>query len=424
VARSRELPADDLAGLLRQWSDAQLAALGALDHRPVEAVADTGSLLLPPATEAQVADAEQRLGVRLPGSYREFLLLSNGAYGDTIGAVRAVDCRAGCSGAVWGFLPVTEISRFIEVEPETVDIWLTMQDEIEETNGGPDPTPVFERDEVRDYRPLRDALLIARGFDANRSLLVPVGNPGPGEEWEVWDHYKEGTTRWSSFRAYVRDTVEDHLGVDVDEAEALLLVASAEDGDLQAAQRLGRFRSPVTRELLLEAARRGVVPHAVMRALSRLGGPDVVAVLTELRLNRWQQSFVHRALALIGTPDALDHLANVGAYYQLSQVGDPRAAEIAAARLRDGDYTTQLAAARLLARMPDPRWVPDLLGAYDQATSDELRVSILGALEDCGASEEVSRRAPDLLDGPYGYAARAILIRLTGRIAGMEPPTP
>jgi len=256
VAGSRELPADDLAGLLRQWSDAQLAALGALD-RPVEAVAGTGSLLLPPATEAQVADAEQRLGVRLPGSYRECLLLSNGAYGDTIGAVMAVDCRAGGSGAAWGFLPVTEISRFIEVEPETVDVWLTMQDEIEETNGGPDLTPVFERDEVRDYRPLRDALLIARGFDANCSLLVPVGNPGPGEEWEVWDHYKEGTTRWSSFRAYVRDTVEDHLGVDVDEAEAMLLVASAEDGDLQAAQRLGRFRSPVTRG----AAARGGPPR-------------------------------------------------------------------------------------------------------------------------------------------------------------------
>ncbi|MFC7358821.1 SMI1/KNR4 family protein [Nocardioides astragali] len=421
MARSRELPADDLAGLLRQWSDAQLAALDALD-RPVEAVARTGSLLLPPATEAQVADAEKRLGVRLPGSYRDFLLLSNGAYGDTIGAVMAVDPRAGGSDAGLGFLPVTEISWFIEVEPETVEIWLASQDEIEETRGVPDPAPTFERDEVRDYRPLRDALLIARGFDANCSLLVPVG--GPGEEWEVWDHYKEGTTRWSSFRAYVRDTVEDHLGVDVDEAEALLLLASAEEGDLQAVQRVGRVRSPVATELLLDAARRGVVPHPVMRALTRIGGPDVVAALTDLRLNEWQQSYAHRALALIGTPDALDHLASVGAYLQLSQVGDRRAAEIAAARLRDGDYTTQLAAAHVLARMPDPRWVPDLLGAYDRATSDGLRVSTLGALEACGAFEEARRRAPDLLDGPYGYAAQAILIRLSGRTGGIEPHTP
>jgi SMI1 / KNR4 family (SUKH-1) len=423
VARARELPADDLAGLLRQWSDAQLAALGALD-RPVEAAARTGSLLLPPATEAQVAAAEQRLGMRLPMSYRHFLLLSNGAYGDTIGAVLAGGGRAGGSDTGWGFLPVTEIRRFHEVEPETVEIWLQAQDEIEETNRGPDPTPAFERDEVRDHRPLRDALLIARGFDANCSLLVPVGNPGPGEEWEIWDHYKEGTTRWSSFRAYLRDTVEDHLGVDVDEAEALLLLASAEDGDLEAAQRLGRVRSPVATELLLDAARRGAVPHAVMRALTRMGGPDVVAVLTELRLDTWQQSYVHRALALIGTPDALDHLASAGAYYQLSQVGDPRAAEIALARLRDGDYTTQLAAVPLLAQMPDPGWVPDLLEAYDQATGDELKVAILGALEACGAPEEVSRRAPDLLDGSYGYAAQAILTRLTGRTDGMESPTP
>lgn len=423
MARTRELPADDLAGLLRQWSDAQVAALGALD-RPIEAAARTGSLLRPPATEAQVADAEQRLGMPLPPSYRDFLMLSNGAYGDTIGAVLAGGGRAGSCDTEWGFLPVTEIRRFIEVEPETVEIWVRAQDEIEETIGGPDPTPAYERDEVRDHRPLRDAVLIARGFDANCSLLVPVGNPGPGEEWEVWDHYKEGTTRWSSFRAYVSDTVEDHLGVDVDEAEVLLLLARAEDGDLQAAQRLGRVRSPVATELLLDAARRGVVPHAVMRALTRIGGNDVVAVLTELRLDTWQLSYVHRALALIGTPDALDHLANVGAYYQLSQVGDPRAAEIALARLRDGDYTTQLAAAPVLAQMPDPGWVPDLLDAYDHATSDQLKVTILGALEACGAPEQVSRRAPDLLDGPYGYAAQAILTRLTGRTDGRVPPTP
>ena len=417
MARSHALPADHLAGLLRQWSDAQLAALGALEH-PVEAAARTHSLLRPPATETEVAAAEQRLGVRLPPSYREFLLLSDGAFGDTIGAVLAADPRAGDSDGGWGFLPATEVRRFAEVEPETVEIWLQVQETIEEAGGGPDLTPLFERDEVRDHRPMRDALLIARGFDANRSLLVPVGSPGPGEEWEVWDHYKEGSTRWSSFRAYLRDTVEDHVGVDVDEAEALLLLAGAEAGDSQAVQRLRRVRSPETTELLLDAARRGVVPHAVMPALARIGGPEVVAVLVGLRLETWQQAYVHRALALIGTPEALDHLASVGACYQLAQVGDPRAAEIALAQLREGDYPTLLGAARLLTQLPDPRWVPYLLDAYDSQTSDEPRATILHALEACGASEEVSRRAPDLLDGPYGYSAKALLNRLTGRTDG------
>jgi hypothetical protein len=74
--------------------------------------------------------------------------------------------------------------------------------------------------------------------------------------------------------------------------------------------------------------------------------------------------------------------------------------------------------------MPDPTWVPDLLAAYDRSTSDELRVSTLGALEACGAFEEVRRRAPDLLSGPYGYAAQGMVNRLSGRTGGTEPPTP
>jgi hypothetical protein len=117
-------------------------------------------------------------------------------------------------------------------------------------------------------------------------------------------------------------------------------------------------------------------------------------------------------LALIGTPAALDHLAAVGDFHQLSRVGDPRAAEIALARLGDDDSTTS--AARLLARLPDPRWVPDLLGAYDRQSGDEARVSILGALQACGAFEDVRRRAPDLLDGPYGYVARSLLASANG----------
>lgn len=408
---SRALPADDLAGLLRQWSDAQMDALDALDN-PVEPAARAGSVLRPPATEAQVAAAEQRLGVRLPPSYRDFLLLSDGAYADTIGAVLADGLRAEDPAGAWGFLPVSEVRWFVDVEPATVDIWLQVQREVDEMGLDQDPTPHFEGDEVRDHSPMRDALLIARGFDANCSLLVPVSSPTAGDEWEVWGHYKEGSTRWSSFRAYLVDTVEHHLGVDVDEAEALLLLAAAERGDARAARRLGRVRSPGATALLLDAAQRGAVLLAVTSALARIGGPEVVAALVDLPPKGLQQAFVNRALALIGTPAALDHLADVGDFYQLSRVGDPRAAEIALAHLREDDSTTS--AARLLARLPDPRWVPDLLEAYDRQSFDETRVPILGALAECGAFEEVRRRAPDLLDGPYGYVARSLMTRSDG----------
>ncbi|WP_199905147.1 SMI1/KNR4 family protein [Nocardioides sediminis] len=414
----RALPADDVAGLLRQWSDAQLDALDALDL-PVEPAARAGTVLRPPAAEAQVAAAEQRLGVRLPPSYRDFLLLSDGAYADTIGAVVAAGVREGDPDDAWGFLPVSEVRWFVDVEPATVDIWLQVQREVDEMGLDQDPAPLFEGDEVRDHRPLRDALLIARGIDANCSLLVPVGSPAAGDEWEVWDHHKEGSTRWSSFRAYLADTVEHHLGVDVDEADVLLLLADAERGDARAARRLARVRSPGATPLLLDAARRGAVLLAVTSALARIGGHDVVAALIDLPPAGRQQAFVNRALALIGTPAALDHLADVGDFHQLSRVGDPRAAEIALAHLREDDSTTS--AARLLARLPDPRWVPDLLDAYDRQSGDETRVSILGAMAECGAFEEVRRRAPDLLDGPYGYVARSLLTRTDGTTDGAAP---
>ncbi|MDF2143545.1 SMI1/KNR4 family protein [Knoellia sp. p5-6-4] len=223
MVRLKEWPADDLDGLLRQWSAACLARLGALE-RPVAAAARTGSLLRAPATESAVAAAERRLGVHLPPSYRQFLLLSDGAYGDTMGALTTSSYRSGDSGEAWGFVPVAEVRPYVEVDPQAVEIWLELQDEIDADGGGVDLTPVFEGDEVRDHRPMQDALAIARGFDANCSLLVPVGGPRPGEEWEVWEYHKEGTTRWSSFRAYLHDTghKQQRLGLVHIHAEVLL----------------------------------------------------------------------------------------------------------------------------------------------------------------------------------------------------------
>ena len=343
-------PAEDLPGLLRQWSEARLAELGALE-RPVEPAASTGSLLRPPATEDAVTAVEHRLGLRFPPSYRQFLLLSDGAYGDTLGAVTAA--RAGIVGVPWGFLPVAEVQRLIDVEPETVELWAPLEDDEHSAwDGDPDSTGAYEGAEIEDESPMRDALLISRGVDANCSLLVPVGVAGPGEEWEVWDRHREGGTRWSSFRAHVRETVEDHLGVDVDEAEARLLLAAAESGDQQAVVRLGRVRSPAATELLLDAARRGVLPHVVMRALARIGGPRVVAALTEVRFDApWDQDHAHLALARIGTPEALDHLVDAGACYELAHVGDPRAAEVARAQLRSSDHRARGVAGHVLFQL-------------------------------------------------------------------------
>ena len=410
-----------MAGLLLQWSEAQMACLGALTQ-PVEVARRTGSLLRRPASEAGVAGAERRLGVQFPPSYREFLLLSDGAFGDTMGAVAAGDSGDGDGRGEWGFLPVAEVMPYVEADPFAVEIWsgLDVPDRLGESESA-----AYEGNQVRGHGPIRHALLISRRCDANCSLLVPVDEPRAGQEWEVWHHFKEGTTRWSSFRAYLYDIVEDHLGVDVDEADAVLLLATAEAGDPLAAQRLGRVRSPVAAPLLIDAARRCVARYgvlsSVMGALGRIGGPEVVQFLTGLHVDPSWQSLIHTTLARIGTPEALDHLAEAGAAYELANVGDPRAAEIAARRLSDPDYSGT--AVRLLQQLPDPKFVPALLDAYHRYQDDGRRVSILFALAACGAPEEARRWASDLVGGSYGYAAQALLNRLDGPTNPPEPPT-
>lgn len=289
-------------------------------------------------------------------------------------------------GEPLGFLPAAEVRWYRDVEPELVTMWVRTQDEIDEANGGPDLTPVDECGEVRDHRPVRDALLIARGFDANCSLLVPVGGPGPGEEWEVWDHYQEGASRWSSFRAFLVDAVEEQVGIDADEDTTRQLLAATQAGDVRASIVLGRVRSPEAAPALMAAARNGVATTSVLQALARIGGPEVVAFLVGLDPPDWEERQRQHALGTIGTPAALDHLAAVGGCYELARVGDPRGAEIAAAQLRStDDVSTALVAASVLRAQPDPRWVPDLLVALDRATNDQLRLGVLGALQACGA---------------------------------------
>ncbi|MBM0126245.1 SMI1/KNR4 family protein [Pimelobacter simplex] len=383
--------ADDLATLLQQWSDTQLAAL---DDREVltEEAARSGSLLRAPATAADVDAAERRLGTRFPPSYRAFLLLSDGAYGDTAGPV-TTNSRVGALG----FLPAAEVRWYREAEPAAVDGWVRRQDEIDESRGAPDPTEPHEYGEVRDHRPVRDALLVARGFDADCSLLVPVGSPGPDEEWELWDVYPDGARRWSSFRAFLRDAVEDELGIDADEATTRELVSAARAGDSRAPIDLGRIRSPEAAPVLMEAAGEGAALRSVLKALARIGGPEVVAFLAGLDLRSWRDDERLHALATIGTPDALDRLAAAGAFDWLSRLGDPRAAEIAAGRLRTSDDVNTIhLALTILRAAPDPRWVPDLVDAHERVPYPAVRAALLDTLAACGAHDTV--RA--LLDGP------------------------
>jgi len=67
----------DWKPFLKQWSEEMLDVAEYVDDLPQEAV-ETRWLGFPGATEEQIAEAEHRLEMTLPPSYREFLKVTNG----------------------------------------------------------------------------------------------------------------------------------------------------------------------------------------------------------------------------------------------------------------------------------------------------------------------------------------------------------
>jgi len=77
-----------------------------------------GYLGLPPATPAQIAREEQRLGIQLPAQYRCFLEVSNGFLLP--------------GGAITSYLPIEQVEPLKTNYPEVAEFWRTMMDGLEE----------------------------------------------------------------------------------------------------------------------------------------------------------------------------------------------------------------------------------------------------------------------------------------------------
>ncbi|WP_425569434.1 SMI1/KNR4 family protein [Nonomuraea salmonea] len=95
--------------------------------------------LHPPATEAEVREFEERLGVELPTSYRQFLMVANGWGGDD-------DCR---------LLPLQEAGWLRDVDPSMAEVWSTplcVPDELYFVYG-PDQESIHFRGGVRARHP-------------------------------------------------------------------------------------------------------------------------------------------------------------------------------------------------------------------------------------------------------------------------------
>lgn len=155
------------------------------DHPPLP----PGHGLHPPASEVEVSQLEDRLGVRLPPSYRQFLLFSNG----------------------WGIeeyslAPVAEVGWLRDVWPSAVEAWTSPMGE-ERPSVPDDLYFVYGKEQSSDnirneYVP--DTLLV--GMWDGLLLLNPHVMTSDGE-WEAWllAGWKAGANRHRSFWDLMKD---------------------------------------------------------------------------------------------------------------------------------------------------------------------------------------------------------------------------
>ncbi len=148
------------------------------------------SVLREPASEGEVIEAEERLGLPFPPSYRSFLLISNGAYASSIGAevVHREEERRN------GFLAVQDVAPMAEVDAGKIELWAT---EPILNDPAKDEAPVGIKGlDVRYFKPMQHALLISRPHENYRDALVPRSGE---QEWEFWVFHHSGAVAYRSF---------------------------------------------------------------------------------------------------------------------------------------------------------------------------------------------------------------------------------
>ena len=155
---------DTLAGI-----STGLLAVDSNRVRLEDAIVRSGWLGRPPAADEEIAQLEERLGTRLPPSFRDYLRVSNGwllgpDYPDR-------------------WFGTDEIGWFRDIEPQYVEIWTEEIYPVSDEQYfvyGPEQDTVWIR---REYLP--SCLQVAENVDGYLYLLNPeVVNPQG--EWEAW----------------------------------------------------------------------------------------------------------------------------------------------------------------------------------------------------------------------------------------------
>ncbi|WP_327290295.1 SMI1/KNR4 family protein [Streptomyces sp. NBC_01198] len=229
---------------LKQWSEEWVAAHGSEQDEPLaEEVVRNTWLGFAPASEADVAAAEARLGRRLPPSLREFLLVTNG-WRDAGSFIYQL---ANCTELAW--LRDTDDRSWI-------DVWERLAEDQEED----------DQDEeafgVREAKVLARSLRLSLDGDSAIMLLDPDDVDEDGEWAGYWlaSWSGEGPERHGSFHDLMRQqwvsfhairkpsgATRDHWDAEVERArrEALAGAVSGPLAVFAEAHEFGRERADV-----------------------------------------------------------------------------------------------------------------------------------------------------------------------------------
>lgn len=181
---------------LAEWESVFFAQLDP-ESEP-EALVSAGKLTFPPASEAEIAAAEARLGQTLPPSYRAFLQASNGLW-------------MSCFGETGRLCPVDEIGLLIDLAPEDIGAW-------DDTDlDRPSDEDYFIYGEGQDSVMMRTEYLptavVISALDEGEGqyLLNPQVVTADGE-WEAWfmAHWLPGAIRYRSFADMLQDARQSY----------------------------------------------------------------------------------------------------------------------------------------------------------------------------------------------------------------------
>ena len=234
---------------LEEWSRELLASPDSQYYDLPAGVAQSGWMGFAPATPEQIAQAESRLGLALPPTYRSFLATSDG-WRQTGTFVDRI-------------LPVDEVERLATHHGDVIDLWRWSAE----------------------FAFLHDAVVLSESTQPDMYLLNPRVVDADGE-YETWIFGTEDPKRFPSFAALMvheRETfqrVEEQAGRTLRTPDDVAHAERKLDGLIDELEKTARTYSQIA--LYQQAA--GVLNDAVerVRALQR-SGADAQSTIARLR---------------------------------------------------------------------------------------------------------------------------------------------